>query len=229
MKQSSKMILIAPIVVGIVCVVFFVVSSEAQDNSTTAVDAKIATIELTELTAKEVEGILFMRQEEKLARDVYRVIYDKWGLRIFNNISNSEQTHMDALARIIARYNLDDPISEDIPGTFLDDKLQLLYKELIERASKSLNEALIVGALIEELDIADLEHWLAATDNEDVRIVYQNLMKGSRNHLRSFYRQIDRSGVKYTPSYLSTDLFNRIVTSPKEKGGAILDPDFTFK
>jgi len=229
MKQRSKLVFIVPIIVGIVCVVIFAAPSGAQDNATTAVDAKIATIELTELTAKEVEGILFMRQEEKLARDVYWVIYNKWGVRIFKNIANSEQTHMDALARIVTRYGLDDPISEEIPGTFPNDTLQLLYKELVERAGKSFNDALIVGAQIEELDIADLERWLAATDNEDVRIVYQNLMKGSRNHLRSFYRQIERSNLKYTPSYLSTDVFNRIVTSPRERGGAILDPDYIFE
>lgn len=229
MKKIIKPTKIATVIVGIACSVLLGVSSSAQDNATTVVDAKIATIEITELTAKEAKGILFMREEEKLARDVYRAIYDRWGLRIFSNIANSEQTHMDALAKMIARYGLDDPVSDDIPGAFRDETLQSLYKELIERAGKSLNDALIVGAQIEELDIADLKRWLDATDNDDVRIVYQNLMKGSRNHLRSFYRQIERSGIKYTPGYLSADLFNRIITSPRERGGAILDPDYTFK
>jgi len=227
MKGFNKSTLIAAVIAGVFCSLNLVVSSSAQDNVTTVVDAKIATIEITELTKNEAEGILFMREEEKLARDVYRAIYDKWGIRIFANIASSEQTHMDALAKIIVRYGLDDPISNDVPGVFKNDTLKSLYKELVEKAGKSLNDALIVGAQIEELDIADLIKWIEATDNDDVRIVYQNLMKGSRNHLRSFHRQIERNGVKYTPSYLEADLFNRIVASPRERG-AILDPDYTY-
>jgi len=67
------------------------------------------------------------------------------------------------------------------------------------------------------------------TDNTDVRIVYQNLMKGSRNHLRSFYRQLDRSGVDYEPTYLPPDEYSRIINSPRETGGAIDDPDYRFE
>ncbi|MBN1571609.1 MAG: DUF2202 domain-containing protein [Deltaproteobacteria bacterium] len=227
MKGFTKPALIAAVIAGISCVVFFAPSLKAQDNVTTVVDAKIATIEITELTAEEAKGILFMREEEKLARDVYRAIYDKWGIRIFSSITASEQTHMDALEKIIKRYGLKDPVSDDVPGVFKNDMLADLYTELIDKAGKSLNDALIVGAQIEELDIADLKKWIEATDNDDVRILYQNLMKGSRNHLRSFNRQVERAGVKYTPAYLNADLFNRIVTSPRERG-AILDPDYTF-
>lgn len=227
MKISTKSILIAIAVAGIVSSVFLASSSIAQDNVTTAVDAKIATIEKADLTAEEAKGLLFMREEEKLARDVYTAIYEKWGIRMFSNIAASEQTHMDALAKMIARYGLEDPVKEDTPGTFKDKTLKSLYNELVGKAEKSLGDALIVGVQIEELDIADLMKWIEATDNDDVKIVYQNLMKGSRNHLRSFYRQVERYGAVYISNYLNADLFGRIVTTPRERG-AVLDPDYTF-
>ncbi len=61
------------------------------------------------LTAAEEEGLLFMREEEKLARDVYLVLFDKWGLRVFENIAESEQRHMDAVLYLLGKYGLDDP------------------------------------------------------------------------------------------------------------------------
>ena len=58
-----------------------------------------------ELSPVEIEGILFMREEEKLARDVYLKLYDRWELPIFRNIANSEATHMEAIKTLIDRYS----------------------------------------------------------------------------------------------------------------------------
>jgi len=49
------------------------------------------------LTEVEIEGLLFMREEEKLAGDVYRYFYDLWGNNIFQNIARSEDTHTNAV------------------------------------------------------------------------------------------------------------------------------------
>jgi len=92
-------------------------------------------------------------------------------------------------------------------------------------ASESLSEALITGATVEDLDIYDLEELLDSADNEDIRIVYQNLMKGSRNHLRSFAAQIAREGSTYKATYLTQEVVDEIVSSPREQG-VITDPYF---
>jgi hypothetical protein len=189
-------------------------------------EAVIEDIDPGELTDDEAAGILFMREEEKLARDVYDRLGELWGVPVFLNIADSEQTHMDAMLVLIDRYGLSDPVGGDTPGVFSDPTLQSLYDDLVKTGSTSLEDAFRVGALIEELDIADLEENLEMTDNIDVRIVYQNLMKGSRNHLRSFYRQLDRSGMDYEPTYLPADEVSRIISSPRETGGAITDPDY---
>ncbi|NCB02187.1 MAG: DUF2202 domain-containing protein, partial [Spirochaetia bacterium] len=58
------------------------------------------------------EGILLMREEEKLARDVYLTLYEKWNLRTFSNIARAEQKHMDAVAYLLSTKGIEDPVKE---------------------------------------------------------------------------------------------------------------------
>jgi hypothetical protein len=166
----------------------------------------------------EEEGILYMREEEKLARDVYLQLYELWGTNNFNNIGSSEQTHMDAMGSLIERYNLDDPVKDEESGQFMNQELQQLYDELVEQGSRSEIDALMVGAAIEEIDIIDIEEYVAQTDKQDIITVYDNLLKGSRNHLRSFVSVLKKRGVTYEPQYLSNQTFNEIISATIETG-----------
>jgi hypothetical protein len=173
-----------------------------------------------ELTAVEVEGLAFMREEEKLARDVYLRLYDRWGLRAFQNIAQSEETHMAAVADLIERYGLEDPAMEEV-GVFTNQELQALYDQLIEEGYRSLVDALCVGAAIEEIDILDLEERIEQTDHADIAQVYENLMKGSRNHLRAFVSNLERrEGIAYAPQHLSQQAYAEIVGATNERGRA---------
>ena len=142
------------------------------------------------LSAAEKADLLYMREEEKLARDVYTAFYARYSLRVFSNIAASEQAHMDAIGRLLTRYGLADPTAGKAPGVFTNPDLQALYNDLIARGNQSLAEALRVGVLIEETDIADLQASLAHTTRADLRLVYTNLLRGSRNHLAAFTRQL---------------------------------------
>jgi len=44
--------------------------------------------------ADEVKWLRFMREEEKLARDVYLKLFDTWKLTVFSRIARSEQRHL---------------------------------------------------------------------------------------------------------------------------------------
>ena len=166
-----------------------------------------------QLTDEEISGILFMREEEKLARDVYLYLYEIHPLRPFLNISKSEQAHMDAIKYLIDTYDLEDPVGENPEGLFQNEDLQQMYDELIEMGSKSREEALKVGALIEEVDIIDLQHELdSIAENEDVIRVYQNLCNASENHLRAFVRVLGANNVEYEPIKLEQDIFDRIIS-----------------
>lgn len=173
-----------------------------------------------ELSADEIEGILYMREEEKLARDVYLTLYDQWSLPIFQNIANSEQTHMDAIEKLIDRYGLTDPAAGNDAGEFTDQTLQSLYDDLVAMGSQSLANALRVGAAIEEIDILDLEERVAQTDAGDIQRVYESLMKGSRNHLRSFVATLEQqTGETYEPQYLDQEVYDDIINTPTGSGG----------
>ena len=175
-------------------------------------------IPLETLNDQEKASLIFMREEEKLARDVYDFLYENWSTKIFDNISNSEQSHMDAVLLLINRYDLEDPVANDQAGKFLNGELQQLYDDLTAAGSTNTTEALSVGAAIEEIDIMDLETALGSyVDNQDIIVVYQNLAKGSRNHLRSFVKNLASQGVNYEPQYLSLEEYNAIINSDMER------------
>tara|TARA_Y100000310_G_scaffold298681_1_gene332841 strand:- start:20665 stop:21303 length:639 start_codon:yes stop_codon:yes gene_type:complete len=165
-----------------------------------------------ELSELEGNALIFMREEEKLARDVYDQLYAKWGVKIFDKISSSEQSHMDAVLRLLDKYELEDPVASDIPGSFVNEDLSNLYSTLTQLGENSLTEALQVGAAIEEIDILDLQRELEQTvDNRDIQLVFENLMKGSKNHLRSFVKNLDNLGVAYVPQFLSEEDYQAIM------------------
>ena len=195
-------------------------TASALSPATEAAALQSSPTSAQELSDAEAEGILYMREEEKLARDVYLKLYEEWGLSTFNNIANSEQTHMDALKTLIDRYDLDDPAEGKDVGEFTNQALQELYNQLVEEGRQSLENALKVGAAVEEIDILDLQQHIAQTDRGDIQLVYENLMKGSRNHLRAFVSVIERQGWTYQPQYLSQEAFDEIINTPTERGGS---------
>jgi hypothetical protein len=139
-----------------------------------------------ELDDTEIHHLLFIREEEKMARDVYRVLYEKGGNPIFANIEESEQAHMDAMANLLTFYGIDDPVTNDVTGEFTNEDIAGLYSYLVAWGLESEFDALLVGAYIEEYDILDIWEAYAETDEERIQTVYQNLYEGSYNHLRSF-------------------------------------------
>ncbi len=156
------------------------------------------------LSVDEAATLTFMREEEKLARDVYLYLFDLWGTQVFANIANSEQSHMDALKSMLDKYGLPDPVLD--PGEFSDPHLQELYDTLVFDGSLSLLDALKVGGLIEEVDIEDLVVAMIETDKTDLDRVYGNLMRGSERHLRSFAGLIESiTGQPYEAQFLSQE------------------------
>ena len=194
------------------------VSQEGYTSiNTENLEQSIPTTQSLTLTDAEKEDLLYMREEEKLARDVYIKLYEKWNVPIFSNISNSEQTHTDSVKFLIDRYGLNDAFVNEV-GKFTNKDLQALYDSLIEKGNKSLEDALAVGATVEEVDIIDLKEAISNTDKADIKTVYENLMKGSRNHLRSFVSNMKSRGYSYSPQYLNQEEFDEIVNSQIETG-----------
>jgi len=180
------------------------------------------------LTQPEIDEALFMREEEKLARDVYADLAAYWQTQagtvpvvtVMSNIVQAEQDHMDNMKAVLACYGLPDPISANEPsGVFLNPELAQLYSTLMTRGKTSQSAALKVGGLIEEVDIEDLQRSIEISQQAYTDQVYAALMCGSRNHLRSFAGQLIKTEGRYTAQLLPQATVDAIVNSPNETCG----------
>ena len=194
-------------------------SGTVQTGNGNGTGTSVLGIPASDLSPEEAAALLFMREEEKLARDVYNALYEIWGQPTFTNIASSEQMHMDEVKLLLDRYKLADPALE--PGSFTDPSLGALYDQLVAQGSLSLADALKVGAAIEEIDILDLQTRLAQTDNADIQQVFNSLMSGSYSHLNAFTGVLSmQTGETYTPQYLSAEAYAAIVTGQSGNGYA---------
>ena len=157
-----------------------------------------------------------MREEEKLARDVYHVLGQYWQMQVFANITQAEQSHMDLVEFALLRYQIPDPVVSNQIGVFTDPQFTSLFQLATNFGQTSPLHALLVGAIIEDLDIHDLDTALFFTDNRDVDTIWQNLQRGSRNHMRAFYPQLVNLGLTYTGLFLTPAEIQAIVTTPME-------------
>ena len=138
------------------------------------------------LNRVEITHLAFMREEEKMARDVYLFLHDQYGSRIFGNIAASEQRHADAIKGLLDRYGVEDPAAGLGQGVFKNPEIQALYDKLIDLGRGSRADAFKAGKQIEETDIKDLQSAAAKTTHPDINAVYKNLMRASYNHLAAF-------------------------------------------
>ncbi len=141
-----------------------------------------------DLTDEQISDIKYIFEEEKMARDIYRFFYDKWNLRVFDNISYAEQRHLDEVRELIEKYDI--PIEEKSEGEFINDDISSLYADLIEKGSISERDALEVGIMIEETDIEDLKEILKNA-TKDMEYIFENLLFGSERHLQAFQRNLE--------------------------------------
>ena len=162
----------------------------------------------------EETHMVFMREEEKLARDVYMTLSSMYqGEVAFSNIDDSEEKHTATVRDKLAKYNIADPNTDNTVGVFTGADYGWYFTEkynlLVGLGAESLINALYVGAYIEELDMLDIAQCpqviidthdrikkvrdcgLIYTDNSDIQSMYVALLEGSENHLRSYVGNIE--------------------------------------
>lgn len=189
------------------------------DGTTTVINENLQSVMVSTAMPNETEiaFLLQMKEEEKLAHDVYSVLFEKWDNKIFSNIATAESKHLNAIILLLKTYGVADTLISE-QGAFSNSEIKALYDELALKGTSSVEDALKTGALIEEMDINDLQNALGKISNENINIVFENLQKGSRNHLRAFNRQLTYLGLTYTPQILDQSTFNQIVSSSMEQG-----------
>lgn len=200
MKSSVLVAVLAALACGIS------VPAQARNSQATPV-RMVAPAPLSSAAAAD---LVWMREEEKLARDVYLSLYAAWKQPVFQRIATSEQRHFDSLGVRLSQYGLADP-ALPAQGQFANVELQALHDQLLASGKQSYLAALTVGATIEDVDIADLQTAISTTDNFALRTTYQNLLEGSKNHLRAFVGLLRDQGADYTPQYIDAVLYDAIV------------------
>lgn len=205
-KILLRLLVVATVMAALVAIPAWADNDKAKSKTT-----------LPELTVIEVEHLTFVREEEKLARDVYQSMYDKWGANIFNNIVSSEQRHMDTMLKMLEKYGLDDPAADENGeindyGVFTNQDIQGLYDSLVAQGEGSYVEALKVGVFIEEFDIDDITMAINDTDFNHVDLVtaYENLMEGSKRHLAAFCDDLEKKGLTCEAAVIDSSLFDAI-------------------
>jgi hypothetical protein len=148
----------------------------------------LATAATPTVSATVKAQLIYLIQEEKLARDVYAALANSTSINKFGNITKSEQTHVDQLRVIFKTYGIKDPTVTLKVGVFVDKKLTALYKTLMTKGALSSADAIAVGVLIEQTDIKDLNTLSKSVTQADIKLVLANLLKGSENHLAAFSR-----------------------------------------
>ncbi|MEZ7236235.1 DUF2202 domain-containing protein [Rhodococcus sp. GXMU-t2271] len=138
------------------------------------------------LSTQEQSDLVAMREEERLARDLYQQFAQKWGVQIFERISVSEQRHYDAVGGLLGRYGVSDPSAGLAVGAYADPQLQDAYDGWLARGSTSVEEAYAVGAELEAADVDGLSTAIEVSDEDAIDRVYGNLRTGSEHHLQAF-------------------------------------------
>jgi hypothetical protein len=158
---------------------------------------------------RDVQGMRFIWEEEKTARDLYVSFYKQTNQSIFANLTRSEQNHMDQVRSIMDRYGVSTPALER--EALENQTLIQMYTDLLSRGSRSDQDALKAASTFEEISIMDLQKEINATENQEVVAVYQGLLAGSRKHLRSYVSDLKEQGIAYTPKYLSQAEFDEVM------------------
>lgn len=193
-------------------------SSGASSIDATVLSATLATYPVASLSQAEADGMGYLREEEQLAQALIALDASLYAPTVFDNIAASEETHAAAMLTLLQRYQLPDPLAGLPDGQFATASLQAFYDSLAASSATGIVPALMAALQLEERSIVDIDAQLAFVDNADLQLVYTHLMRGSRNHLRAFWKQLQAQGGSYVPAYLTQAEFDAIVDSPIETG-----------
>lgn len=208
-------IIFAAIIISAFCFSLIILGkSHTLDNKISETDSfycRVGDFPKQDVSAEESKELLYMREEEKMAHDFYSLMYEKWGLRPFGNIKEAEARHMQAVKTLLDRYSISDPVTTSEYGVFSSEKIKSLYDNFLRQGNFSAKDALLAAAELEEVDIVDLKKGMKESDNDDIRFVYNNLVRGSENHLRAFVRNLGKYGTTYSPKHLDRETYNDIL------------------
>lgn len=199
------------IVTLLCCSVSFAQAQQQPTHSVCDTTTIVLKFPYGKLNQAEQDSIIQMVHWEKLFEQVYNQFHQQWQHEVFKNIPQNEEKHRKALEALLTKYKL--------MLANLDASLTKLQDNWISQGSTSWVAALTVSATMEDKYLFELQNALSnkAIDNFDIQFVYQNLAKGSRNHLRTLVSLLKEQQVEYQAHYLTSTKFQEIIRSPQER------------
>jgi len=203
MNKQQRFRTILPIVLGIVLGGPGTATAAAGEGS------------INDLNFNEQTHLVFTCEEEKLARDVYRVLGRSFPeIGSFAEMEANKEHSKCAVLDLMRKYRVSVPRVNDNVGVFSWGSYGRYFTEkylvLTSQGTSSPLNALYVGAFMEELNILDIDQCPKVivdinngigeasacgrnhTDNPDVLRVYDSLVEESRRHLRLLVRDIEQ-------------------------------------
>jgi hypothetical protein len=128
---------------------------------------------LESLTVNDM--IILAMKDELLAHQEYTSILEVYpGLNPFASIIQSEVKHINALTPLFETYDIEEVQDESLNHVVLPTDLSHAFYICVEA---EVNNIAMYALFLEREDIPD-----------DVRLIFENLMSASYNHLKAFYR-----------------------------------------
>ncbi|QXO95341.1 DUF2202 domain-containing protein [Methanospirillum purgamenti] len=78
----------------------------------------------------ERSDLLFMRQEEQMAHDLYMVWYEKYSIPIFRNIADAETSHASEVQFLLDRYQVPSDMIGNLSYGYNNPEIQALADAL---------------------------------------------------------------------------------------------------
>jgi hypothetical protein len=217
---NKKPIILSVLFIAFIFIWWCVNKQNNVDDEIRPVINDVEKVSENNLSHQDVSWLIWMREEEKLSRDVYTNLWKKWETKIFLDVAAVEQIHMDSIKLILEKYWIDDPVKDDSIWIFSSFAIKKLYDDFIFQWNKSLLDAFILAADAESLDILYISDLVKQTQNQDIISLYNTLIIWSRNHLRNYVKEIKDNGGSYKPKYLSQEVYDGIILSQDEKEDA---------
>lgn len=169
------------------------------------------------LTTDEIEFIYAVREDEKLAHNLYIYFVTQYPTaRQLANIGNAEINHITTIERVFTYYEIDFPTLGQ-PGVFTDENRQAIYTRLTAQGS-TLHEAYQVMAALEEENIVIYSKVASELTNPNLQLIINNLAQSSENHFKVLVNQITAWGSIYTPTLLEASQYEEILDSVFQPG-----------
>ena len=170
------------------------------------------------LTPNEIQWLIYIREEEKMARDLYIGMYNSWGLSIFKSISEEEQEHINAMLELFKMYSIVDPLAGDVPRNYTNQHIANLHTSLLTQGMQSNKDGLKACALQEEISMQDLDLAMKSTQQQAINKVYSELQRDSINHLRSFIHSLEIFGERYMAVKIPQQTVDAIILDKMDRG-----------